>query len=168
MSGKIKTNVDVVMRQAAYNHPALLNLKDDQRILTRQGYAVNDEERYYAQCDNYGRVSKLLITDNNGNAKVSVFYKYNTNGDLVQEIQDADDDGRYEIIRDYECKYNKNNKLVSHEETFLSELRNIGKEVYRLSIGQFFQKHEPKPKPKLTEREIKILEYKLNGAVTVM
>lgn len=117
---KLNTNVET-LREQAYQFSQLKALNMD--------FAANRGGTYQAkgmlfeiQVDN-GLITKATQTNYRGD-KISTIFVYNENGDIKQQIYDYGDDGKYEYVYDFDCKYNENNELISHEESMWSQFKN--------------------------------------------
>ena len=152
MSGETSVNTDRVFEQA------YLTLKQKINI----GFALNRGGTYQVkgniwqvQVDNSGRITKMTQSRIMGYSsdgtpvysKEATLFNYNEHGDITQQIYDDGDDGSYEKVHDFDCEY-KDNKLVRHEETWLSRLKN-GAQNYMSNL-----------KANYTTRTVQVVTYK--------
>lgn len=131
MSGEVKTNYDKFIQQVSVKYPHLdiVNWKEAKRTFSKDGITFTFG-RSTVKCDSAGRIYEYKKRGYKPNlfdpvTPTNTFkYKYNEHGDIIQEVYDYKSDGKIDKIIDYECKYDKNNKLVSREETLKSKIRN--------------------------------------------
>ena len=138
MSENVKTNIVTILKQV-YNFGPLDRI--NMLFAANRGGIYNSEEGLFEiQVDEKGRVVKATQTNtlgytSNGTQitdKVATIFIYNENNDVKQQIYDRGDDGIYEYTYDFNCVYDENNKLISHEETKWSKFRNGFKRFFGL------------------------------------
>ena len=130
--GEVRTNVDKVCEQYRFGGPInRVHLK--RAAMEANGtYTDKDNSIYQVQVDDKGRITKFTQRKVLGGRNFqrqgesdAVLFNYNENGDISQIILDNGDDGDYENIYDYNCKYDKNGNLISREETKWSKMKNM-------------------------------------------
>ena len=127
---EIRPNVEKVKHQA-YKF-GQLNALNVAFAANRGGAYSARGSLFELQVDEKGHITKVTQTNTLGYTaggkevtdKVSTIFIYNERGDIKQQIYDIGDDGKYEYVYDFDCQYDENNNLKSHEETMLSKLHN--------------------------------------------
>lgn len=146
MSDYLETNVGTIKKQA-YRFGQLNPL--NMAFAANGGGAYEAKNKLFEiQVNENGQIIKATQTNTLGFAsdgtprtdKVATIFIYNEKGDIKQQIYDYDDDGTYEYTYDFDCVYDENNELISHEETTWSKLKNGCKRFFGIEERE----HGPK------------------------
>ena len=141
MSGKVKTNYDKLIQQVRFKFGGLdvANMEKVKTTSSEDG-TIFTYGRYSVKCDSAGRIYEYKDRGYVSNIfnpvppTATSKYKYNEQGDIIQESYDFESDGKNDVVVDYECKYDKNNKLVSREETLKSKIRNTLNDIPLINV----------------------------------
>lgn len=138
MTGEVKTNIETVCEQWRFGGP--MNRVNLMRAAAESNGVYENKhygETYYkgkrargiyqVQRNDNGQIIKFTqtkMTNPQQSYKEATFFHYNEHGDINQITVDYGDDGTYEYVHDYDCKYDENNQLISREETTWSKIKN--------------------------------------------
>ena len=155
MGGKIRPNIETIKTQAKMMNGLWAYKYMSEKALTGNCFQSRKDAAMYATCDDNGRLTKFYEKDPTTNTvKYSILFSYNEHGDIIQQIYDYRDDGKYEEVYDFECEYDKDGNLTSREETLQSKWRKFKKGLKKdLSFllygtrGHYIRKTDHKPVP---------------------
>lgn len=112
----VKLNTSAFKNVWTYKVMKHIDESNSDAFVSEEGLTYGEHVRVRGECDKKGRIIKIYHNYDSGRTDSQIF-KYNEHGDIIQAIFDFRDDGDYEEITEYKCKYDKDKKLVSQTET---------------------------------------------------